>query len=50
MAELFVETKKGLFVLHGEPAPPFDIATRAFPGTWWSTPPAISARGGTARR
>jgi photosystem II stability/assembly factor-like uncharacterized protein/molybdopterin converting factor small subunit len=32
MTELLVGTKKGLFVLRGEPGAPFDIATRAFPG------------------
>ena len=32
MTELLVGTKKGLFVLRGEPGEPFDIATRAFPG------------------
>jgi photosystem II stability/assembly factor-like uncharacterized protein len=32
MTELLVGTKKGLFVLRGEPGGAFDIATRAFPG------------------
>jgi hypothetical protein len=32
MTELLVGTKKGLFVLRGEPGSTFDIATRAFPG------------------
>jgi photosystem II stability/assembly factor-like uncharacterized protein len=32
MTELLVGTKKGLFVLRGEPGAPFEIATRAFPG------------------
>ena len=34
MTELLVGTKKGLFVLQGDPAAgePFEIATRAFPG------------------
>ena len=32
MTELLVGSKKGLFVLRGEPGEPFDIAARAFPG------------------
>ncbi len=32
MTELLVGTKKGLFVLRGEPGEPFDIVHRAFPG------------------
>jgi photosystem II stability/assembly factor-like uncharacterized protein len=32
MTELLVGTKKGLFVLEGEPGAPFDVGTRAFPG------------------
>jgi photosystem II stability/assembly factor-like uncharacterized protein len=32
MNELLVGTRKGLFVLHGEPGSPFEVATRAFPG------------------
>jgi hypothetical protein len=32
MSELLVGTKKGLFVLEGEPGAPFEIAARAFPG------------------
>jgi BNR/Asp-box repeat protein len=32
MSELLVGTKKGLFVLEGEPGAPFEVATRAFPG------------------
>src|SRR3989337_2449515 len=32
MTELLVGTRKGLFVLQGEPGSPFDVATRAFPG------------------
>jgi len=32
MTELFVGTKKGLFVLQGEPASPFDVTARAFAG------------------
>ncbi len=32
MTELLVGTKKGLFVLQGEPGSPFDIAHRAFAG------------------
>ena len=32
MTELLVGTRKGLFVLHGEPGSPFEVATRAFPG------------------
>ncbi|HEY7667347.1 MAG TPA: exo-alpha-sialidase [Actinomycetota bacterium] len=32
MTELLVGTKKGLFVLEGEPGSAFEIATRAFPG------------------
>ena len=32
MTELLVGTKKGLFVLHGEPGGSFDIAARAFAG------------------
>lgn len=32
MTELLVGTRKGLFVLDGEPGSPFDIATRTFPG------------------
>jgi hypothetical protein len=32
MSELLVGTKKGLFVLEGEPGAPFDVAARAFPG------------------
>jgi hypothetical protein len=32
MTELLVGTKKGLFVLRGEPGNPFDVATRAFAG------------------
>ena len=32
MTELIVGTRKGLFVLEGEPGEPFEVATRAFPG------------------
>ena len=32
MTELLVATKKGLFVLEGEPGTQFEITTRAFPG------------------
>jgi len=32
MSELFVCTKKGLFVLEGEPGSAFEVRTRAFPG------------------
>ena len=32
MTELLVGTKKGLFVLEGEPGAPFAVRTRAFPG------------------
>ncbi len=32
MTELLVATKKGLFVLDGEPGDPFTVAARAFPG------------------
>jgi hypothetical protein len=32
MTELLVGTKKGLFVLEGEPASPFEVAARAFAG------------------
>src|SRR5438046_6697296 len=32
MTELLVGTKKGLFVLEGEPGAPFAVATRAFAG------------------
>jgi len=32
MTEVLVGTRKGLFVLHGEPGSPFEVATRAFPG------------------
>lgn len=32
MTELLVATKKGLFVLEGEPGAPFEITARAFPG------------------
>ena len=32
MTELVLGTKKGLFVLEGEPGGPFEIAARAFPG------------------
>ncbi len=32
MTELLVGTKKGLFVLRGDPGRPFEIAERAFPG------------------
>jgi photosystem II stability/assembly factor-like uncharacterized protein len=32
MTELIVGTKKGLFVLEGEPGEPFEITARAFPG------------------
>jgi photosystem II stability/assembly factor-like uncharacterized protein len=32
MTELALGTKKGLFVLEGEPGGPFEIAARAFPG------------------
>jgi hypothetical protein len=32
MTELLVGTRKGLFVLTGEPGTPFDVATRAFAG------------------
>ncbi len=32
MTELLVGTRKGLFVLEGEPGSPFEVATRAFPG------------------
>ena len=32
MAELLVSTKKGLFVLDGEPGGDFEITTRAFAG------------------
>ena len=32
MTELLVGTKKGLFVLDGEPGAPFDVTTRAFAG------------------
>jgi hypothetical protein len=32
MTELVLGTKKGLFVLEGEPGAPFEIAARAFPG------------------
>lgn len=32
MAELLVGTKKGLFVLRGEPGEPFEVAQRLFPG------------------
>ena len=32
MTELLVGTRKGLFVLQGEPGSPFDVATRVFPG------------------
>ena len=32
MAELLVGTKKGLFVLRGEPGRPFEVADRLFPG------------------
>ncbi len=32
MTELLIGTKKGLFVLEGEPGAPFDVVTRAFAG------------------
>jgi photosystem II stability/assembly factor-like uncharacterized protein len=32
MTELLVSTKKGLFVLEGEPGGPFEVTVRAFPG------------------
>ena len=32
MTELLLGTRKGLFVLEGEPGGPFDVAARAFPG------------------
>jgi photosystem II stability/assembly factor-like uncharacterized protein len=32
MTELLLGTRKGLFVLEGEPGEPFDVAARAFPG------------------
>jgi photosystem II stability/assembly factor-like uncharacterized protein len=32
MTQLLVGTRKGLFVLDGEPGSPFDVASRAFPG------------------
>jgi photosystem II stability/assembly factor-like uncharacterized protein len=32
MTELLVGTRKGLFVLRGDPGAPFDVAMRAFPG------------------
>ncbi|HWT22778.1 MAG TPA: sialidase family protein [Solirubrobacteraceae bacterium] len=32
MTELLVGTKKGLFVLEGEPGPPFELTARAFAG------------------
>jgi photosystem II stability/assembly factor-like uncharacterized protein len=32
MTELLVGTRKGLFVLEGEPGSPFEVADRAFPG------------------
>ncbi|TML78375.1 MAG: exo-alpha-sialidase [Actinobacteria bacterium] len=32
MTKLIVGTRKGLFVLEGEPGEPFEVATRAFPG------------------
>ena len=32
MAELLVGTKKGLFVLRGEPGEPLEVAHRLFPG------------------
>jgi photosystem II stability/assembly factor-like uncharacterized protein len=32
MTELILGTRKGLFVLEGEPGEPFDVAARAFPG------------------
>jgi photosystem II stability/assembly factor-like uncharacterized protein len=32
VTELLVGTKKGLFVLEGEPGAPFDVTARAFPG------------------
>ena len=32
MTELLVSTKKGLFVLEGEPGAPFEVTVRAFPG------------------
>ena len=32
MTELLVGTRKGLFVLEGEPGDPFEVAARAFPG------------------
>lgn len=32
MTELLVGTKKGLFVLEGEPGSEFEVKARAFPG------------------
>ena len=32
MTELLVGTRKGLFVLNGEPGSPFDVTARAFAG------------------
>ena len=32
MTELLVSTKKGLFVLEGEPGTPFEMTARAFAG------------------
>ena len=32
MSELLVGTRKGLFILEGEPGAPFGVAVRAFPG------------------